>query len=463
MNLHTLQNILLIQGEHNTYYNIHSNRINKSVKNIKNKIKNTNLYISCEFRLIGYKEEITKLIRYIEKYIVQLYNYNPESIVHLLHKYTKIEDICNILNITKNINDNIIKYKSWYEFFIVLSSHYIYYTINIFNDKININNILLNIQNSYNISCKLYSSIIKLDIITKPDMIIKSDIITTPDITTKLDITTKPDITTKLDMIIKPDMTTLDMTTLNMTTKSDMITNLYRITTSDIYDYIMHPIKNILSIFNLWSYNNILTIDNSINDVVYIDNNINDVVYIDNSIYYYERIDSIYKSKLYKMTSSNKTKLRLKLWFNTFNNNNIGECFSCCKIIYMDDPAWHCGHIISKYNGGKLELYNLHPICVKCNLDMGTLHMYQYMIYNNKEGINKIINIDNNMIKFNKNKAIYEFINKCLDNLEINKSMPKNVISWWRRQIKTDNTDYLMVIKYFVKFYEQNNIKTLKK
>lgn len=66
-------------------------------------------------------------------------------------------------------------------------------------------------------------------------------------------------------------------------------------------------------------------------------------------------------------------------------NRYIGEHIAkhkclCCKIEEIKQVSFHCGHVISERNGGKLELNNLRPICQGCNLSMGTTDMNEYII-----------------------------------------------------------------------------------
>ena len=39
-----------------------------------------------------------------------------------------------------------------------------------------------------------------------------------------------------------------------------------------------------------------------------------------------------------------------------------------------------CGHIVSGYNGGKINVDNLRPICMSCNLSMGTKNMQDFIL-----------------------------------------------------------------------------------
>jgi uncharacterized protein (DUF4415 family) len=47
----------------------------------------------------------------------------------------------------------------------------------------------------------------------------------------------------------------------------------------------------------------------------------------------------------------------------------------CCEMNEITMNNFQCGHILSESNGGKLSIENLRPICVGCNLSMGTENM----------------------------------------------------------------------------------------
>jgi len=66
-------------------------------------------------------------------------------------------------------------------------------------------------------------------------------------------------------------------------------------------------------------------------------------------------------------------KIRLQVWEKRFDNLGKGNCFCCQEII--DKTDFHAGHIISEYEGGKISLDNLEPICNSCNSSMGIMNM----------------------------------------------------------------------------------------
>lgn len=61
-------------------------------------------------------------------------------------------------------------------------------------------------------------------------------------------------------------------------------------------------------------------------------------------------------------------------WFKEFGEQTSGICpISWCQNILKKGVknGFQCGHIISEYNGGATEVYNLRPICPGCNQSMG--------------------------------------------------------------------------------------------
>lgn len=152
-------------------------------------------------------------------------------------------------------------------------------------------------------------------------------------------------------------------------------------------------------------------------------------------------------------------KLRYELWYQYFKDNTIGNCFSCMVEIELDNPHWHCGHIISNYNGGPKTLENLHPICVKCNLDMKEQHMYRYMIFNDKKGI---INLSEDIkIKYHKDNKKYKKILYMLDNINKEyKKMSIPSIKWFRMKLKMAEMEEISNMYIYIKSL---NIKYNKK
>ena len=58
-----------------------------------------------------------------------------------------------------------------------------------------------------------------------------------------------------------------------------------------------------------------------------------------------------------------------------------GKCL-CCNHTELTSFQFECGHVISEYNGGDLNIENLRPICSLCNKSMGKINMIDYMAKN---------------------------------------------------------------------------------
>jgi 5-methylcytosine-specific restriction endonuclease McrA len=67
-------------------------------------------------------------------------------------------------------------------------------------------------------------------------------------------------------------------------------------------------------------------------------------------------------------------KIRGLTWKEHFGDSMRGACFCCKKTLEALDE-WHAGHIVSHANGGKDTVANLRPVCISCNLSMGTENM----------------------------------------------------------------------------------------
>ena len=82
-------------------------------------------------------------------------------------------------------------------------------------------------------------------------------------------------------------------------------------------------------------------------------------------------------NNLYKRRSIPK-KIRELVW-DSYIGRHIGETkCKCCEQTNISQLSFHCGHIISDYNGGDTALRNLLPICISCNLSMGTTNLYDF-------------------------------------------------------------------------------------
>jgi len=70
------------------------------------------------------------------------------------------------------------------------------------------------------------------------------------------------------------------------------------------------------------------------------------------------------------------SKLRKEVWKKRNGSNMNGTCFCCNDNLEIDN--FHAGHIIAEILGGQTILSNLEPICIGCNLGMGTQNLNDF-------------------------------------------------------------------------------------
>ena len=70
--------------------------------------------------------------------------------------------------------------------------------------------------------------------------------------------------------------------------------------------------------------------------------------------------------------------VRNTVWLKYVKDKNDARCY-CCKLEKITTANWHCGHVISEKNGGKVHIDNLRPICAGCNCSMGKTNMDVFM------------------------------------------------------------------------------------
>jgi hypothetical protein len=70
--------------------------------------------------------------------------------------------------------------------------------------------------------------------------------------------------------------------------------------------------------------------------------------------------------------------IKANVW-NKYIGEDIGKakCL-CCGIRNITQRDFHCGHVISEHNGGKVTIKNLRPICQKCNNSMGIMNLDEF-------------------------------------------------------------------------------------
>ena len=89
--------------------------------------------------------------------------------------------------------------------------------------------------------------------------------------------------------------------------------------------------------------------------------------------------DPEYKGKGKTISKTISLSLKKTVW-NHWIGMNVGEA-KCpvCKITFIHQMSFHCGHILAKSNGGTNTVENLKPICQSCNSSMGNQNMNDFI------------------------------------------------------------------------------------
>lgn len=69
--------------------------------------------------------------------------------------------------------------------------------------------------------------------------------------------------------------------------------------------------------------------------------------------------------------------LREEIWLTYIGEIFKAKCF-CCERNYISPFNYHCGHIVAHSKGGFTTVQNLRPICIGCNLSMGTENLLEF-------------------------------------------------------------------------------------
>jgi hypothetical protein len=133
--------------------------------------------------------------------------------------------------------------------------------------------------------------------------------------------------------------------------------------------------------------------------------------------------------------------------------HGIGPCH-CCKITEISQMNFHCGHIISEFDGGATILDNLAPVCALCNLSMGKTNMNVFMKTYGLDNKNKINKINNKQIKI---KPIINSIIEPTKIKSINKQINDNFLN------KFSETKLKLICIFLEKSYNKKiNIDNIK-
>ncbi len=71
--------------------------------------------------------------------------------------------------------------------------------------------------------------------------------------------------------------------------------------------------------------------------------------------------------------------IKEQLWYRYVGNDRTEALCPCCQTETIKIMHFHAGHVISEANGGPTTLENLRPICGRCNLQMGSMNMPDYI------------------------------------------------------------------------------------
>lgn len=80
-------------------------------------------------------------------------------------------------------------------------------------------------------------------------------------------------------------------------------------------------------------------------------------------------------------------KTKLLVW-QKINNNDVGVCYCCGDGLHKKNM--HIAHIVPHSKGGTIEVTNLVPTCMNCNLRMGTVNLYEFIKVNKLKGPGKL-------------------------------------------------------------------------
>ena len=100
----------------------------------------------------------------------------------------------------------------------------------------------------------------------------------------------------------------------------------------------------------------------------------------------YEWIGMLFKDyKKIDLSSSEIRKIKIpksrqiECWNKRFKGLTDGKCYTCDRDLNCQTSGgYECGHIISEYEGGSIDLDNLEVVCKTCNLNMSTMNMEAY-------------------------------------------------------------------------------------
>jgi len=125
--------------------------------------------------------------------------------------------------------------------------------------------------------------------------------------------------------------------------------------------------------------------------------------------------------------------VRYAVWRKYCKGSFDGFCF-CCNI-KISFEKWHCGHIKPRARGGSIDIENLRPICIDCNLKMSAMHMYEYILLHNLYGV-KHLPSDDKIVRFYQSSVDgIKVTNERLDKLVVDRQLTARQADIYRRQV----------------------------
>jgi hypothetical protein len=102
-----------------------------------------------------------------------------------------------------------------------------------------------------------------------------------------------------------------------------------------------------------------------------------------NNCLYFGMLPNSWTKHLIELPDTNNQKsislaFRQLVWLKYCDKQFERKCL-CCDNNIISVYNFECGHILSKNNGGHINIDNIIPICSFCNKSMGDMHMSDYM------------------------------------------------------------------------------------
>ena len=163
---------------------------------------------------------------------------------------------------------------------------------------------------------------------------------------------------------------------------SNFINRIHCINDEDFYTSFNDYLDKIIKLYNkdLKFLNKTTTITTNINNGQKIQNTINnDIETKINKQKNQLTINTDIKPSITTNTKKPITATLKRLVWNKYIGEDFGKskCL-CCKVTYITQLSFNCGHVIAESKGGETNVSNLRPICQNCNSSMGTANMNDF-------------------------------------------------------------------------------------